>query len=506
MASSRIRKTTLNEAFVEFAEARPAKTFIHYHDDSYTYGDALDLAKSFAGFLKGAGLREGDKLCCVSPRVPELIIAFLGAMGVGVIPVPANYMLNVADVNAFVRRIEPAAILVHEKQLHLLDDDILTGLKGKVISIGAETRFGPSWARCISSGAKAEIGKRSLEDIAYLNYTTGSSGIPKGALATHANIYWNTLASAEAFGITGEDVHLCMFASFAHPHELFARPVHTGGSLALLEEINPKTIARTIKNKGVTLMMGLAPMYDMLMSHCSGADFLSLRVAESGGMFTRPDIIGGFRKKFGIPVLSVWGSTETSGIAFANRPDDYRQDGSMGKVIPYYDIRIINDDGHDAAPGEVGELAVNGGGVVSGYMEEDASFPTDHNGWYKTGDLVKRDAEGFTYFVERASMMIKMAGLKVYPLEVEIALSRHPGIKEVAVIGVCDRLRGDVPKAFILPKEGVNLTEDDIRDFCKASMPQYMIPRKIEIVTDLPRIGSGKINKKALIQISASVE
>ena len=136
-----------------------------------------------------------------------------------------------------------------------------------------------------------------------------------------------------------------MFASFAHPHELFARALYLGGTIVLLEEINPKTMARTIRDRGVTCMMGLAPMYDMLISHCAGADLGALRIAESGGMYTRPDIIEHFRRHFGIPVLSVWGSTETTGIALANTPAAYRTDGSAGRACPHYGVRVRRRSG-----------------------------------------------------------------------------------------------------------------------------------------------------------------
>jgi long-chain acyl-CoA synthetase len=296
--------------------------------------------------------------------------------------------------------------------------------------------------------------------------------------------------------ITGDDVHLIMFASFAHPHELFARPLYTGGSMVLLEEINPKTIARTIREHGVTCMMGLAPMFGLMASHPAVTDIPMLRIAESGGMFSRPDIIGDFLGKFGVPVLSVWGSTETSGIAIANTPRRYRTDGSAGRACPHYEVRLLDDEGRDVPVGEDGELAFRGEGVVGGYFGGEEFSARD--GWYLSGDLARQDREGFYYFVERKSGMLKVAGLKVYPLQVELELMRHEGIAEVAVLGVEDRLRGVVPKAYIVPREGYTLDFDDVRKFCKGRMADYMIPRQVEFRDSLPRIGSGKINKKAL--------
>ena len=300
----------------------------------------------------------------------------------------------------------------------------------------------------------------------------------------------------EAFGFTRDDVHLCMFASFAHPHELFARALYLGGTVVLLEEINPKTMARTIRERGVTCMMGLAPMYDMLIAHCADADLGALRIAESGGMYTRPDTIRDFRRHFGIPVLPVWGSTETTGIALANTPAAFRTDGSAGRVCPHYAVRIVDDEGRDQGDGEVGEMIISGPGVVAGYWR-DAAFPT-RAGWYRSGDLAYRDAEGYHYFVERKSGLLKVAGLKVYPLQVELVLLAHPAVQEAAVIGVEDRLRGVVPKGFLIAKAGHQIDAEEIRHFCRGRLAEYMIPKDLEAVDDFPRIGSGKVDKRAL--------
>jgi len=287
-----------------------------------------------------------------------------------------------------------------------------------------------------------------------------------------------------------------MFASFAHPHELFARALYTGGAIVLLEEINPRTIARTIKQRAVTCMMGLAPMYDMLISHCPDADFGALRIAESGGMYTRPDIIANFRRQFGIPVLPVWGSTETTGIALANTPAEYRTDGSAGKACPHYDVRVLDEEGRQGNDGEVGELVFSGPAVGAGYREEVPFTAVD--GWYHSGDLAYRDAEGYHYFVERKTGLLKVAGMKVYPLQIEQVLQTHPGVKEAAVIGIPDRLRGVVPKAFVVAKEGCGIEAVELRRFCRGRMAELMIPREVQVVGDLPRIGSGKVDKKSL--------
>jgi long-chain acyl-CoA synthetase len=368
-----------------------------------------------------------------------------------------------------------------------------------VVVVGNEIAGFVPWGRaCVPSDGNPSV-VCAPGDLAYLNYTTGSTGVQKGAVTTHANIFWNTKSAEAAFGFTGDDVHLCMFASFAHPHELVARALYLGGTIVLLEEINPKTMARTIRDTGVTCMMGLAPMYDMLAAHCPEAGLGALRVAESGGMYTRPDIIANFRRRFGIPVLSVWGSTETTGIALANTPAAFRVDGSAGRACPHYEVRVVDEEGRDVADGVVGEMILCGPGVVSAYREA-VAFPA-FGGWYRSGDLVRRDAQGYHYFVERKSGLLKVAGLKVYPLQIELAIQEHPAVREVAVVGVENRLRGVVPKAFLVVKEGCRVDAHDIRAFCSTRLPDCMVPKEIEFVDDFPRIGSGKIDKMKLAAV-----
>lgn len=497
MPSDRVG-ATLHEALEQRRAEHPSRPFILAHDTALTYEDVWRLTAGFAEFLHSRGVSRGDRVCLLLPRVPELILAFLGAVRVGAIPVPVNYMLGTEDVRRSVAEASAAVTVAHEKIL--LQHRLERGADaGALVVVGRETGGCVPWRRaCFFSDRRPE-GGGGFDEIAYLNYTTGSSGRPKGALATHANIHWNTRAAVELFGITGRDVHLCMFASFAHPHELFARAIHTGGTVVLLEEINPKTIARTIKERGVTCMMGLAPMFDMLIAHCAGSGLAPLRIAESGGMYTRPETIADFQRHFGLPVLSVWGSTETTGIALANSPTAFRSDGSAGRACPHYRVRVVDEQGGEVGEGEVGELAFSGPGIVSGYREG-VPFPSEA-GWYRSGDLARRDAEGYHYFVERKTGLLKVAGMKVYPLQIELAIQAHPAVSEVAVTGIPDRMRGVVPKAFVVLKEGYRVDASELRRYCRHRLADYMVPREVQVVGDLPRIGSGKVDKKALAGI-----
>lgn len=514
---------SIDEALQHNWIKNPEKTFIVYKEDTLTYGDVLQLVNGLAGFLSASGAKKDDKVCLVLPRVPELIIAFLAAVRIGALPVPVNFTLGKTETASFIRSAKPAATVIHEKLLSSVDLEILaaackitiiTGKAGKadeanradkvsreIRTPGGLSAFIPWESACRPS---KNVTRAEAQPLAYLNYTTGSTSTPKGALTTHENIYANTASAVNAMGFTADDVHMCMFSSFAHPHELFARALYTGASIALLEEINPKTMAATIRSAKVTALMGIAPLFDMLSSHSKTTKLETLRVAESGGMYTRPGVSNNFYNTFGIPILSVWGSTETTGIAIANTPSSYRMDGSMGRPCPYYEVKVINENGTEAQTGQTGELLFKGRAVISGYIEDNEFLLSD--GWYHSGDLGWRDKDGFFYFTDRKSGLLKVAGLKVYPMQVEIALLSHPAIKEAAVIGIEDKLRGDIPAAFIVLNEGMSITEDEILRYCNKNMAHYMIPKRMKIMDELPKIGSGKVDKKQLKQLSGKLQ
>jgi long-chain acyl-CoA synthetase len=286
-----------------------------------------------------------------------------------------------------------------------------------------------------------------------------------------------------------------MFPVFLHPHELFARGLFLGGTSVLVDTIYPKSIAQAISDHSVTTMMAISPIYKTLLPYYdSSFDFSSLRIPESGGMHTNPRLVLEFKERFGVPIYPVWGSTEASGIAIATPVDGEYKPGSMGKPCGYYEIKILDEAGKELPVGEAGEMVIRGPAVCTEYYnlpEETKKSAVD--GWFFTGDLVRRDEEGYFYFIDRKARMMKVAGMKVFPSEIEEVLSRHPRIAEVAVVKAEDGLHGEVPKAFIVSKNGVEISKGDIRKYCETMIPKYKMPRIIEFRNELPRTAGGKI-------------
>lgn len=488
---------TLDKALEVQAANRADKPFILHANNRYSYGETKEIVSRLATYFVESGIGPGDKIGIMLPRVPELIFSFLAATKIGALPAPISYLVTPSEQIEFVKRLDPAGIISDEKLLSQELADVFMQL-GPKVAIDVAGKH-PGWTKWnqVPFDCKVKVNWESKPgDVAYLNFTTGSSGQPKGALATHANIYWNTRSAIDVFDLTEKDTHLCMFSSVAHPHELFARALYTGGTAVLLEEIKPKTVLNVLNRHSVSCIMGLAPMYELMATYCATMNIPSLRIVESGGMYTKPKTNQNFQVKFGLPILSVWGSTETTGIALANKPGDYRTDGTMGKVCPYYQVKLVDDNRNEVQRGQVGELLFKGPGVIPGYENEDFF---QHQGWYCSGDMAREDEEGYYYFMDRKSGMIKVAGLKVYPLQVELLLQEHPKIQEVAVIGVENKRKGAVTKAFIVSKQGAEIPKKEVLSFCAKKIPSYMIPKQLQFISELPKIGSGKIDKKALI-------
>ena len=243
-------------------------------------------------------------------------------------------------------------------------------------------------------------------------------------------------------------------------------------------------------------MMAIAPIYaNFIKCHKKNDfNFTTLKIAESGGMHLDPVTAKNFSNRFGIPIVPVWGSTETAGIALAMPLNGLSKKGSCGIPCKYYEADIIDGRGNSLAPGEVGEMLVRGKGVCSSYYHNKTE--TEQNfrkGWYHTNDMFKKDADGFFYFVGRRNGMMKVAGMKVFPVEIEDMLIQHPLIEEVGVTKSRDPLHGEIPKAVIVLKEGASLSKEAIRAYCSSNMASYKVPKIIEFRASLPRNPVGKI-------------
>ncbi|MBN1552459.1 AMP-binding protein [bacterium] len=484
----------IDEQLRKYAELVPQKTVIFYDDRKYSYRDLARDVDILAEHLRFLGLQNGDRVVIAMHRRPEIIVAFIAISKAGGIAVPLDFKLSLKEIDEIRRLTDPIGTIFSKD------------LKSQIGSIKEgewrlEIEDSTTFASFSEQVAPLSERERLPEDLVYLNFTSGSTAKPKAAMATHKQLFYNTLASCEVFKINENDIHLPLFAVMSHPHEIFYRAILTGGSIALVDNLYPRSIARAITKYKVTCVMAVSPVYELLIPFAGSTqyDFRSLRLPESGGMATPAWLQERFKDSFGVPIFPVWGSTETMGIAFASELNGITPRGSVGRILPFYDSRIVDSKGNEVSEGEVGELLLRGSAITDGYWRaEDETRRVFEDGWYATGDLFHVDEQGYYFYHGRKDTMVKVGGMKVYPAEIEAVLYTHALIREAVVVPFQDRLRGVVPLAAVVVEPGEMLTEAQLRQFLKDKLARFKIPRIIRFLPDLPRTSGGKVDRKAL--------
>jgi len=491
---------TLGKILQRNAQQYPDKAAILFQEERITFSQLNDLVNRLANGLLNLGLEKGDRVAILMPKTPEVIITFLAVARAGGVIFPVNYKLKSDDLRTIFNYVSPQIVVSERIYRPLLEKLFLPYHPlSKIIFTGKRSKKDLNLKDIIDKESSDEPQVKVKEsDFVYLNYTSGTTGVPKGVMTSHANIVYNTIAAIAAFNFTHQDVHLCMFPSYMHPHELFARSLYLGGTAVISDSIFPKTIAREIEDKKVTAMMAVPYFYKSLFPLVKNKDydFSSLRISEAGGMYSPPEFVERFSELFKLDLFPVWGSTETTGIATAVRPNEGYKPGTIGRACLNYDIKVVDFHGDEVPDGQEGEMIIKGPAVMKGYFNLPGETESVlKNEWYFTGDIVRKDEKGYIYFLGRKSGMMKVGGMKVYPLEIVEAISSHPEVDEVAVVSERDAMRGERPKAFIVLNQGSNLSEGELRGYLRTKLADYKIPRKIEFIKELPRTSGGKIIK-----------
>ncbi len=469
---------------------------------SWTWAELDAEVDRAAAVLAHAGIGPGDAVGMLLSKRPEVVVAFFACARIGAIHVPVNFKLHPDQVADQFRTAEVrAVILEHEFDgllKHLLP---LLPDPRRIVYVDGAGRHGDGvWEAPLPPWTGGQDVRAT--DAVYYNYTSGSTGRPKGAITTHRQINVNAVATIEGLGFRDDDVYLGMFSVFAHPHELFHRSLLVGGAFVVAETLNPRVAAELIARHRVSWAMAVPSFYEMLLDFraAHGGNYTSLRVLEAGGAYVSPETLHRMEAAFGARFLPVWGSTETSGVGLGMLADSPRRPGSTGKPIPGYALRVVREDGTDAPVGEPGELWMRGEAVVTGYVNQAAETAEQFvDGWYQTRDLVRRDEDGFVFFTGRRSEMLKIGGIRVFPLEIEQVIAQHPEVRGVVVVRAEERLRGEVARAIVQLAPGSTLDMRRVQAYCRDRMANYKVPRIVEFWEEIPKLPNGKIDKKAVL-------
>jgi len=344
---------------------------------------------------------------------------------------------------------------------------------------------------------------KDVNEISSLLYTAGTTGQPKAAMLSHHNLVVNAWQDAVMLQMYEEDVFMCvlpMFHVFAFTTSILI-PLFKGTATVIVETFTPKAVISELLERKVNIFLGVPAMYMVLIeAGKNNIKFPDLRIAVSGGSALPVEIYKQTKEIVGLPIIEGYGLTEGSPACTFNPTYGVHKAGSIGVHIPEITVRVGGANDEELPIGEVGELLVRGENVMHGYYNRpEETAETLRNGWLHTGDLAKKDEDGYFFIVDRIKDIVVVAGLNVYPREVEEALYQHPAVKDAAVIGEQDKLRGEILVAHIVLKEGAEGTRsDEITAWLKERLAAYKIPRRIEFREELPRNSSGKVLKRML--------
>jgi long-chain acyl-CoA synthetase len=471
---------TIHGLLEKWAMETPDKIALHDSDSSLTYAQWHRASEHLASRLHTAGVEKGTLVGVQVDRTCSLPVAFTAVSKVGARFLGLNPSWLSEDREMVFTRWNKRFILCWE------------GLEIEGWKASTLLHFGRS---DISSPALFLQGSSRVDtfDEFYMNVTSGSTGLPKVAVTSHREILINTAAVCENLGLTGNDVLMSFFGVIGHPHEIFMRGLYLGATTVLDPSVYPRQHISMIGKHRVTFLMGLPPQLDALSRLASrdDADVSSLRIVEAGGMRVTERFLSSFEERTGEKVTPVWGSTETSGVVLIGEP------GITGfsSVAFGYSVQLRDDDGEIVEENGKGELWISGEGIVNRYLGERAdSSEILIDGWYRTGDIFTR-RNGRLYFTGRRGGLIKASGLKVYPSEVELAILKHPLVRDVCVVGKNFPGRGEAPVAYIAVPGGVELTRHELRGFLSDILEDFKIPRKFFFSNSLPRTATGKLDR-----------
>ncbi len=485
-------------SFLEHAAAgHPDRPALRMDDLVLRYSQLRDAAGRTRSLLASAGIEPGDRVGVMLPNVPAFAIACYGALAADAIVVPMNPLLKSREVGYYLVDSAAKAVLAW----HAFAEEAAKG----AAEAGAQLiRVDDADMRGILAGLNPAPGGpvRRDEDDAVILYTSGTTGRPKGAELTHAALARNAeLTARTLLKNSPDDVMmgcLPLFHVFGLTCGLNAT-MAAAGTLTLLPRFEPAKALEVIERDAVTIFEGVPTMYAAILHHPGGdpAKTRSLRVCISGGASLPLEILRGFEEKFGCVILEGYGLSETSPVASFNHPDRERKPGSIGTPVEGVEMRLIGDDGQDVPAEEVGEIAIRGHNVMKGYWgKPDATAQAIPDGWFRTGDMARRDSDGYYYIVDRKKDLIIRGGYNVYPREIEEVLHEHPAVAEVAVIGIPHAELGEEVGAAVALKPGARAAPDELRAFVKERVAAYKYPRHVWLIDALPKGPTGKILRR----------
>lgn len=478
----------------------PERTALVFKDRRWSFRELDRETSRLASGLRALGLKAGERVGVHLPNCPEFILTYYAAQKVGLVPLSLNVTYRAEEIGYICRDGEVSAI-------------VTTGVAAAILPSRAEL---PSVRHLIRVGSPAEgalefgalSGDPDLrameldrEETAAILYTSATTGHPKGVMLTHSNIVSNTYATVHHLKMMPDDRGLCalpLFHCFGQNFILNAL-VTTGGTVVLQERFVLEEFLGAVGRERITLLYAVPTMYVLfLAADLPAYDLSPLRLCFSAAAMLPADVERRWGERTGHWIHQGYGLTECSPFASYNHDLHFRS-GSVGTPIENVEMRVVDEQGREVPDGELGEILIKGPNVMKGYFRNpEATAQAIRDGWLHSGDIGYRDPDGYYYVVDRLKDMINVSGFKVYPREVEEILFRHPAVKEAAVLGIPDPVKGEAVKAFIVLESGQSVDALALQVLCRDKMAPYKVPESVQFVPSLPKSPTGKILKKDL--------
>src|SRR5471032_3209062 len=510
------------EAFRKFAD-RNAYVCM---DKFLTFGELDRMSQKMGAWLQSKGLKPGARIAIMLPNVLQYPVAMVAALRAGYIVVNVNPLYTPRELQHQLIDSGAEAIIVLENFATTVEQviaasmgDMLGGLKGMIVNLVVRKvkKLVPAFSlpgsitfkKMLSDAEhlKLQPVQQGHDDIAFLQYTGGTTGVSKGAVLLHRNVIANVLQNEAWLQMPtqGEQIVFVCALPLYHIYSLTISAfmgMRMGGLNLLIP--NPRDIPGFVKDLAkyrVAVFPAVNTLYNALLNNAEFAklDFSTYKICNGGGMAVQQIVADRWLKLTGTPIIEGYGLSETSPVATANRVDIKEFTGTIGLPIPSTEIQILDDDGQPLPYGQPGEIAIRGPQVMAGYWQrpDETAKSMTPDGFFKTGDVGIMDERGYTRIVDRKKDMIIVSGFNVYPNEVEGVIASHPGVLEVACIGVPDKNSGEAVKLFVVRKDP-NLTAEMLLDFCKHELTAYKKPKYIEFRDELPKTNVGKILRRQL--------
>ncbi|MHC1774254.1 MAG: long-chain fatty acid--CoA ligase [Lentimicrobium sp.] len=497
--------------FSKWADYTPDKVAVSEFETgkNLTYAQLNHMGNRFSDLLTSDyGLKKGDRLAILAENCLEYIILLVVAQKTGIILVPLNYRLTPREIDFLISDSAPELLITEDLFLDKIQQTAafqkvsrhmdLTGLKVLSESYLANPDKSPYNGIPVSP-----------EDTALIIYTSGTTAFPKGSVYTHGMMFWNSINTQMRLDITSSDRSVNMAPPFhtGNWNVLLTPFLHHGAYTLIMKSFDADKVLEVLEKYDLTIFWAVPTMLKMMADSPAfeNADLGKIRYFVVGGEAMPVPLIEKWHAK-GVPIRQGYGLTEVGpNVTSLNHGDAIRKAGSIGKPNFYYHTKLVNEAGNEVSSNELGELLLSGPTVTPGYWNNpEATRATIVDGWFHTGDIMRKDEDGFLFVMDRIKNMYISGAENVYPAEIEYLLRNHPAVDAVAIIGVADEKWGESGMAFVVLKPGQKISSEDIISFCEGKLARYKIPKHVRFLGQLPKNDAGKIDRQQLRRISTT--